>query len=418
MTLRVVFLSVFLVAFQVAPAQWNMIPELQYASIECLLVTNDSTIFVGGAYTLLLRSTDSGQTWQNIFGNIYADTTLALGTGGGFIFAGMFGVTTAYRSSDNGTTWILANSGLPSDMHAHGFAATDSQVFVSGNHGVYSSSNWGESWSADTAGLNLQPSYPGDPWSGTLGITRVDSLLYTITPNFKGVYVSRVDSVLWTPLGLDDGIGYAIISIDTNVVAATAYGIFVYDRSSSTWFPRNAGLPEYVYSCRLATVDSFLIAYILGDDTSGVYVSSDVGESWKRAAIDDFIGAGVSSMIATPRDVIVGTDMGGWRKPIAEILTSVEVGISETPGNFRLSQVYPNPFNGIANFGLSIADWSNVTLKVYDMLGRELATIINERKGPGEYTVQWDSGNLPSGVYLARMLAGTHIETRSIVLVR
>jgi len=123
-------------------------------------------------------------------------------------------------------------------------------------------------------------------------------------------------------------------------------------------------------------------------------------------------------MIATKHDVIVGTDFGGWRKPMAEILTSAETEASDLPEEFSLSQSYPNPFNGIVNFELSISEQADVELKVYDMLGRELATLLNERKAPGIYTIQWDSGNAPSGVYFYRLHAGGYVETKKMGLVK
>jgi hypothetical protein len=109
----------------------------------------------------------------------------------------------------------------------------------------------------------------------------------------------------------------------------------------------------------------------------------------------------------------------------------VEVSI-ESPKEFALKQNYPNPFNpttkikykipqtgspllGGARGGLTI-----VQLKIYDILGREVATLVNEKKSPGKYEVEFDAGeyNLPSGIYFYQLKAGSFIQTKKLVLMK
>ncbi len=100
-------------------------------------------------------------------------------------------------------------------------------------------------------------------------------------------------------------------------------------------------------------------------------------------------------------------------------------GIGNDPVNpqgFYLSQNYPNPFNPETTLEFSLGDAGWVTLKVYDVLGREIATLVNERKEAGRHTVRWggkdDSGrSVPSGVYLYRFQAGNHVLSRKMLLV-
>ena len=92
------------------------------------------------------------------------------------------------------------------------------------------------------------------------------------------------------------------------------------------------------------------------------------------------------------------------------------------PKEFALQQNYPNPFNPTTNFQYSIASaggGSQLTiLKVYDILGREVATLVNEVKQPGEYSVTWDASNEPSGVYICRLSAGSFTEVRKLLLLK
>ncbi|MBI3578861.1 MAG: S8 family peptidase, partial [Ignavibacteriales bacterium] len=91
---------------------------------------------------------------------------------------------------------------------------------------------------------------------------------------------------------------------------------------------------------------------------------------------------------------------------------------NDLPRVFGLSQNYPNPFNPTTSFELQVAGYEFVSLKVYDLLGREVATLLNERKSPGTYKITWDASHLPSGVYLYRMTAGSFVETKKLVLMK
>jgi len=99
--------------------------------------------------------------------------------------------------------------------------------------------------------------------------------------------------------------------------------------------------------------------------------------------------------------------------------TPLSVGNPEIiPKRCFLNQNYPNPFNPSTNFRFSIANPQLTILKVYDVLGREVATLVNEVKQPGEYTATWDASNISSGVYFYRLIAGQFIETKKLVLLK
>jgi hypothetical protein len=137
-----------------------------------------------------------------------------------------------------------------------------------------------------------------------------------------------------------------------------------------------------------------------------------------------------------------GAEMAGWIRiqPTADTPPPPpEVDISSgnmLPAKFTLEQNHPNPFNPRTDirFGISPASpegpegrgWVElgfVSLKIHDVLGRKVATLVNETKEPGEYTVMWDATGLPSGVYLYRLevssgLGRIYTSTRKAVYVR
>ncbi len=106
--------------------------------------------------------------------------------------------------------------------------------------------------------------------------------------------------------------------------------------------------------------------------------------------------------------------------PEPGLLTSVESEVSSNPTQFALYQNYPNPFNGNSNIKFQIAKLSHVSLKVYDMLGREIATLVDEIKDPGTYHFPFSIFHfpLPSGVYYYQLRAGSFVETKKMVLMK
>lgn len=96
-------------------------------------------------------------------------------------------------------------------------------------------------------------------------------------------------------------------------------------------------------------------------------------------------------------------------------VTEVQNDDGAVPSVFKLEQNYPNPFNPVTNFGFRIPDFRFISLKVFDVLGCEVAVLVNEIKHPGEYIIPWDANNLPSGVYYYRLTA-TDVKTGAVVM--
>ncbi|MBK7230438.1 MAG: T9SS type A sorting domain-containing protein [Ignavibacteriales bacterium] len=95
----------------------------------------------------------------------------------------------------------------------------------------------------------------------------------------------------------------------------------------------------------------------------------------------------------------------------------VEVEIS-TPLTFSLEQNYPNPFNPTTTIGYSIPSNNFVTIKLYDVLGNEVITLVNEQKQAGKYEMLYNASNLASGVYYYQINAGDFTQTRKLMLMK
>ena len=108
--------------------------------------------------------------------------------------------------------------------------------------------------------------------------------------------------------------------------------------------------------------------------------------------------------------IISGTPYG--------IYTDVKDIEENVPEVFFLLQNYPNPFNPSTRIKYQVASIEKVSLKVYDVLGREIKTLINKQLQPGEYEVEFDGSDLPSGVYLYRLSAGEFSQARKMLLIK
>ena len=95
-----------------------------------------------------------------------------------------------------------------------------------------------------------------------------------------------------------------------------------------------------------------------------------------------------------------------------------EQEISEIPTDYKLSHNYPNPFNPSTNIRYSIPQSSNIVIKVFDILGNEIETLVNEDKPVGTYEITWYAEKLSSGIYFYRLQAGSFVETKKMVLLR
>ncbi|MCH7516393.1 MAG: T9SS type A sorting domain-containing protein, partial [Bacteroidetes bacterium] len=85
---------------------------------------------------------------------------------------------------------------------------------------------------------------------------------------------------------------------------------------------------------------------------------------------------------------------------------------------FNLNQNYPNPFNPTTQIDYSITKAGLVTLKVYDILGNEVAILVNERREPGYYLTTFDAANLPSGIYIYRIVSGNFQASKKMILLK
>ena len=152
-----------------------------------------------------------------------------------------------------------------------------------------------------------------------------------------------------------------------------------------------------------------------------VYRSTDHGNQWVQVS-DGLPPIGSTSAIFAINfngpNVLLGTySTGVWWRPANEIVSSV-TDQHAAPVSYELEQNYPNPFNPSTEIGFQVAGYGQVSLKVYDMLGREVATLVNEELKPGRYERTFDGTGLASGVYYYRIQAGSFVASKKVLLLK
>jgi aminopeptidase N len=112
----------------------------------------------------------------------------------------------------------------------------------------------------------------------------------------------------------------------------------------------------------------------------------------------------------------ISFDPGNWILKNTTIVT--EVDDAAIPREYSLEQNYPNPFNPITNIKFRISDFGFVSLKAYDVLGNEVATLVEEEKPAGSYEVEFSANGLSSGTYFYKLTAGSFTQTKKMILMK
>jgi len=160
--------------------------------------------------------------------------------------------------------------------------------------------------------------------------------------------------------------------------------------------------------------------------------STDGGNTWINERISaspflptsgtffgDYIGISAASGRVRPMWTRLSGSLSVWTALI-EFPVGVNTSNNQVPETFALQQNYPNPFNPSTKIRYDIPKQSSgeTTLKVYDQLGREVATLVNEKLNPGSYEINWDATDYASGVYYYKLVSGSFTETKKMVLVK
>jgi photosystem II stability/assembly factor-like uncharacterized protein len=422
--------------------------------VRAITATNSSTLLAGTNYVGLYRSTDLGSSWNksiagflagsNILSLLDSEPSVYAGTRDGIyrtdddgdnwmkltgtndtinyctvwgmcekdgdIYAGTFlrFNSTVYKSIDKGSTWTRSGTGLPSDLSfIFSMVTSGNNILASTDEGVYYSSNDGANWNL----ANIPTLYIPGLAAGA------DNFVYAAVPSI-GVYRSEDNGVNWIPVLQSPAIDYVEVAAFDNFAFAGSFfaGARHSSNNGSTWF-ESSGFP--------ADASVFALGPA-GDDM--VLAGTDLAPSWIYASFDNGVSfspysegladrASVEAIAVNDTFMFAGTDDHGvWRR-LRPGIVSVE-NQQDLLQAFHLTQNYPNPFNPTTTIKYSILSEEFVTLRVYNAIGEEIRTLVNEIKEAGNYEFTFNAENLASGIYYYRLNAGEFSANKKMILIK
>jgi len=368
----------------------------------------------------------------------YGANVSALTVSGSNLFAAAGGGV--FRSTDNGANWVAADSGL-SNADVVCLTINGSRLFAGALvNGIFVSTDNGATWTVADSGLAAAAVI-------SLGISGSNLLAGA---DGQGIFLSTNDGTSWTQTGVTNAQVYAFATISSNLFAATAgNGVLLSTDSGTTWTPLNSS-PDGANTLVALGTNLFL-----GTDLGGIFASTNHGVNWVPLMSPGLANTNVNVLVANGANLFAGTDdgvfllkdtiwtqtglpsisvraliiddtnmfagtygHGVYRRPLSEMITSIKQPSSQLPESFALYQNYPNPFNPSSVISYQLATNGLVTLKVFDVLGREVETLVDERQSAGGYSVKFNGTNLPSGVYFYRLQVGTYHDTKKLLLLK
>ncbi len=392
-----------------AQAQWTqMITGMTNQSIGALYA--DTTTLYAGSITSVFKSTNLGVNWTSsssglpTFTNFYS----IVRSGNYLVAAG--DAAGIWRSSNSGATWVQTTSGVPANQYATALYAEGNSVYAAfGFTSAFGiSTDNGATWTKTANGL---------PTTQTMtGVAKIGTNLFICHQNL-GVYISTDGGTSWAsdPGVISSQNKNALIASGNSLIvgvsgASTQSGIFLSTDLGTTWTKVRTGPSVYGLSKNGSTV------YAVGDSIDR---STNDGQSWTPADITGLPGSIWNTLqIAGTFAFVNYFGVGVYRRPVSE-LTDVDNEVShQVPANYNLEQNYPNPFNPVTNIRFQIPETRFVTLKVYNVLGQEVATLVNDLLQGGDHRAEFNARNLPSGMYLYRLHAGEFTDAKRLIILK
>ena len=436
---------------------WN----LQVSGTENILYGVSGNRIVGETGTIL-RSTNGGQTWE-FESTGFTDNLLSLqfiSDNSGYA-TGVEGKI--YHTTDGGLTWPLLPTNITVGLGKVQFINPDTG-WVASSHYIYRTTDGGSSWveqlylpsSADIiTDIEFVKGLPGEPvwgyatgglqsfwkttdggetWSSHGGACGNGNFNACCFMDKNTGWIVGVPSVFTTETIMRTTDGGQTFEVQTNptiepylrdvcfindqrglAVGNNGQTLYTSD-GGANWVKRTNGSYNWQEVFLSETGKAWTVGFKSG--VGGIAHSTDWGYTWQMQASGVYPQLNGIDFINDDEGWIVG-DYGTILHTTNGGVTFIEEEqIYEISTSYFLSNNFPNPFNPSTKIQYSIPISNTVEIKVYDILGKEVETLINEEKSVGIYELNWNAIGLPSGVYFCQLRTGNFIETKKMILLR
>jgi hypothetical protein len=298
-------------------------------------------------------------------------------------------------------------SGFPIGLSfIKGLVISGNNIVAGTDEGIFYSSDSGNGWN-QTNVFNINVS----------SLAASGNYVYAAVPSGFGVYRSVDNGVNWT-VALQSTVDYVeVAAIDNYAFAGSFFGGARYSSSyGSSWFVSN-GFPSDASIFAFGTVGSGII--LAGTDLQPfwIYASFDNGGFYSSYSEGLAELASVEAFAVNDIFMFAGTDDHAvWRRLKPGVVNAQTQ--TDIPQSYSLAQNYPNPFNPSTTIEYSIPKSGSVKLTVYNFLGEEVVTLVNDFKETGVYKVNFNSKDLTSGIYFYRLDAGNYSSVKKMILLK
>ena len=393
-------------------AQWEQMSNGMGTDKGVYCFANNGNNIFAGSYnypnsTGMYRSTNNGDSWTTVNNGLTDLRIFSIVVSGTNIFAAT-PTGGVFLSTNNGDSWIpvgLASQGVKA------LAVSGSNLFAGASYysGVYLSTNNGTNWTTVNNGISNQ---------------FINSLTFSGTNLFAGtstggLFLTTNFGVNWFAAGLTNQDIYSFAVQGTNIFAGTdAHNVYLSTNNGIIW---ESVLYNYVYALTVSGQNIFA-----GTVTGKVFLTTNTGANWIDKSQGLNITSSIQSLFVTNNYIFAGTYSNSvWRRSLTEIIGIQNIS-TETPSSYSLGQNYPNPFNPTTKIRFSIVNGfpirtfgnDKVVLKVFDVMGREVQTLVNERLQPGTYEATFDGSMLNSGVYFYKLVTNGFTETKKMLMIK
>ncbi|MFZ1518239.1 MAG: T9SS type A sorting domain-containing protein [Ignavibacteriaceae bacterium] len=415
MKLRILFLCILLISSCYSQDFWektNFPSDNTSLYSVYSMITNASDDVLAGTYAKgIFKSTDLGNTWTESGLANHWIISFAKDNSGN-IFAASIGSqfgSGVHKSSDQGSTWNKVWDAL-TGMNC---------VYVDQTGNIYVCLNY----SSEQSGIYKSIDGGGN-WAKIFSLTEnIYSIIKTnsgriLAAGYGKVFYSDNEGANWntTTNGFVSFTPSAFAKNNQGEVflSTLGYGIYKTTDNGINWVNKTGA--GWEYSSLIINSDGSIYA---GTKGNWIYRSLNNGDNWELVKSGMGEDKYVLSLLTNSTGYLfAGMDYYGLYKSVNKVVTNIEEAITEIPEDFILYSNYPNPFNNSTKINYEIPVQSNVSIILYDALGKEVATLVNEVKPGGKHQFSFVEYNLVSGVYFYTLRAGDFIQTKKMILLK
>lgn len=408
---KIIFFFVIVFVAGIVNAQWVQVPSGTIENLNEIQFVNSNTGFIAGNGGVVFKSTNGGQNWT-LINTGYSNSNLALhflDTNIGFVCNNNSYVLS---TTNGGINWVnnycsINLNGICFINQLTGFATTSV-----GTYPLVASTSGGATWfyfggSVSTFGKSVR--FLNSSFGYFLDNCGADGNWVVITQNAGYNWTGCI--LNYSTVNFLNSVHFVTTTIGYAV--SDSGRIYKTNNGGTDWTCSDSSSDNKLYSVRASNSNRIIAV----GKNGFIRATSNGGTSWYNQNSNTAYNLNSIYMLDSMTGFIVG-DVGMILKTTDGGSMFVHQIGTELPGTYSLQQNYPNPFNPATKITFRLSNAGLSSLKVFDILGREVATLVNEQLNPGTYSVEWYAGEYPSGIYFYRLQTGKFTDTKRMTLIK